>query len=167
MVPSGVHLGCNCLPRSEGCTSEGLDSNVNKNAQATELAQYSTFGAQVVAAGETTPVTPFGFQGNYADSTGLLYMFNRFYDPLSAQFLSVDPALASTQQPYSLDGSNSLNASDPLGNYTGCIGPNCGIGSGWIGMNGHLTCAANCGGSWRPGDGPEIDYAYQEQMQAY
>jgi RHS repeat-associated protein len=62
-----------------------------------------------------TNLTPFGFQGSYSDATGLTYLINRYYDPSTDQFLSIDPDVASTDQPYVFTNDNPLNAEDPLG----------------------------------------------------
>jgi len=40
---------------------------------------------------------------------------NRYYDPTTDQFLSVDPAVATTDQPYVFTNDNPLNSEDPLG----------------------------------------------------
>jgi hypothetical protein len=40
---------------------------------------------------------------------------DRYYDPGTDQFLSVDPAVATTGQPYAFTGDDPLNATDPLG----------------------------------------------------
>jgi hypothetical protein len=40
---------------------------------------------------------------------------DRYYDPATDQFLSVDPDVAQTGQPYAFTGDDPLNASDPLG----------------------------------------------------
>jgi RHS repeat-associated protein len=40
---------------------------------------------------------------------------NRYYDPSTGQFLSVDPDVASTGQTYSFAGDDPVNASDPSG----------------------------------------------------
>jgi RHS repeat-associated protein len=56
--------------------------------------------------------------------------FNRYYDPTTDQFLSVDPAVATTGQPYAYSGDDPVNESDPTGDFgihipgIGCIG-NC------------------------------------------
>ena len=47
---------------------------------------------------------------------------NRYYDPTTDQFLSVDPAVASTNQPYVFTNDNPLNATDPLGLKLKCQG---------------------------------------------
>ena len=68
----------------------------------TELAAYSLWGTQVIKSGSKS--TPFGFQGSYSDATGLIYLVDRYYDPGTDQFLSVDPLVAETGQPYAFNG---------------------------------------------------------------
>jgi RHS repeat-associated protein len=78
-----------------------------------ELALYSTYGVQTISSG--SKVTPFSYQGSYSDPTGLIYLINRYYDPTTNQFISIDPDVATTNQPYVYTGDNPLNATDPLG----------------------------------------------------
>jgi RHS repeat-associated protein len=78
-----------------------------------ELAAYSAYGVQTIQSG--SDVTPFGFQGSYTDPSGLIYLINRYYDPATDQFLSVDPLVIETGQPYAFTGDDPLNATDPLG----------------------------------------------------
>jgi RHS repeat-associated protein len=78
-----------------------------------ELATYSPYGVQAMSSG--TKVTPFGFQGSYTDSTGFIYLINRYYDPATDQFLSIDPDVDTTNQAYEFAGDEPLNYSDPLG----------------------------------------------------
>lgn len=40
---------------------------------------------------------------------------HRYYDPASYQFLSIDPRVGTTLQPYAFVGGDPLNATDPLG----------------------------------------------------
>jgi RHS repeat-associated protein len=48
-----------------------------------------------------TVATPLQFTGQYADvESGLLYLRARHYDPATAQFITVDPALELTRSPY-------------------------------------------------------------------
>jgi hypothetical protein len=47
--------------------------------------------------------------------TGLDYMRAREYDPTTEQFLSIDPAVDSTRQPYAYAGNNPLLSVDPTG----------------------------------------------------
>jgi hypothetical protein len=44
-------------------------------------------------------------------------VINRYYDPASYQFISVDPKVGMTLQPYTFVGGDPLNESDPLGLY--------------------------------------------------
>lgn len=62
-------------------------------------------------------VAPFGFQSSYTDSTGLIYLINRYYDSGTDQFISVDPKVATTDQPYAFTNDDPLNSADPLGLY--------------------------------------------------
>ena len=41
--------------------------------------------------------------------------FNRYYDPTTDQFISVDPAVATTGRPYAFVNDSPLNSTDPLG----------------------------------------------------
>src|ERR1700682_5920328 len=59
---------------------------------------------------------PFCYAGQYTDAeSGLIYLRARYYDPSTAQFISRDPAVAMTRQPYAYVGDNPLNATDPSG----------------------------------------------------
>ena len=42
-------------------------------------------------------------------------VINRYYDPTTDQFLSIDPVVAQTDQPYVFTNDDPLNAEDPLG----------------------------------------------------
>jgi len=46
-------------------------------------------------------------------------LVGRYYDPATGQFLTVDPNVAQTGQPYAYTGDDPLNATDPLGLF--CI----------------------------------------------
>jgi RHS repeat-associated protein len=59
--------------------------------------------------------TPFGFGGGYTDATGLIYLIARYYDPGSAQFVSVDPLVEETNQAYEYASGNPVNLIDPKG----------------------------------------------------
>jgi RHS repeat-associated protein len=73
----------------------------------------------------TASETPLLWAGQYHDSaTGLYYMRARWYDPATGQFLSVDPALAETGQPYAYAGDDPVNEGDP----SGLLPAGCGIG---------------------------------------
>ncbi len=91
----------------------GVQGDFSLSGSVNELAVYSVYGKQTIASGSS--VTPFGFQGSYTDSTGLIYLINRYYDPATDQFLSVDPEVAQTDQPYVFTNDDPLNDEDPLG----------------------------------------------------
>jgi RHS repeat-associated protein len=65
--------------------------------------------------GGLTATTPFGFAGGYTDPTGLIYLINRYYDPSTGQFLSVDPEVRKTLQPYAYTAGNPVSQTDPTG----------------------------------------------------
>jgi RHS repeat-associated protein len=56
------------------------------------------------------------FDGQYASTdTGLIYLRARTYDPATAQFLTVDPAVSLTGAPYNYAEDNPLNRGDATG----------------------------------------------------
>ena len=63
----------------------------------------------------TDMTTPFGYQGAYTDPTGFQYLINRYYDPSTGQFLSVDPLAALTGARYGYSADDPINFRDPLG----------------------------------------------------
>jgi RHS repeat-associated protein len=64
-----------------------------------------------------TGTSLMGFAGQYRMHTGnqLYYLRARTYDPVTAQFLSVDPMVGATEEPYGYAGDNPINAVDPMG----------------------------------------------------
>jgi RHS repeat-associated protein len=78
---------------------------------------YTPYGAVEEQSGEAK--TPLGFAGQYRnDSTGLIYLRKRVYDPVeTSQFLSVDPIVSNTGEPYSYAGDDPVNNGDPNGLY--------------------------------------------------
>jgi RHS repeat-associated protein len=94
---------------------------------------YSAYGTPTC---EGTATTPLGWDGQYTSSdTGLIYLRNRVYDPATAQFLTVDPAVALTREPYAYGGDNPVNRRDPDGlsaeglEGVPCYFPFCGPGA--------------------------------------
>ena len=74
---------------------------------------YSAYGTPTC---EGTATTPLGYDAQYTSSdTGLIYLRARVYDPATAQFLTVDPAVAVTREPYNYAGDNPVNRRDPDG----------------------------------------------------
>jgi RHS repeat-associated protein len=59
--------------------------------------------------------TRFGFGGGYLDTTGLVYLVNRYYDPTTGEFLSVDPDQSDTGTSYSYASDNPIDNTDQTG----------------------------------------------------
>lgn len=81
---------------------------------------YDEYGAkltQTPASGAVgTAQTRFGYAGEYLDPDTQLYNLRaRWYDPKTAAFLSVDPAVNLTGEKYSYGSGNPLSNTDPLG----------------------------------------------------
>jgi RHS repeat-associated protein len=76
--------------------------------------EYDPYGNRTNHTG--TADTAIGYSGNWADpTTGLVYLRARDYDPATAQFLTVDPLVDQTEQPYAYVADNPLNNSDQTG----------------------------------------------------
>ena len=75
---------------------------------------FDAYGNKTESTGTST--TPLGWDGQYTSSdTGLVYLRAREYDPSTAQFLSVDPAVSLTREPYVYAGDNPLSYRDRSG----------------------------------------------------
>ena len=92
---------------------QGVRLTFNSTGTITADASYDAYGN--VTSGGLSNVTPFGYAGGYTDPTGLIYLVNRYYDPSTGQFLSVDPLVSITDQPYQYVGGDPVNFTDPLG----------------------------------------------------
>lgn len=82
----------------------------------TQVASYTfdPYGKRLAVTG--TAATVLEYAGQYRDTeTGLYYMRARYYEATTAQFLSRDPIVASTRQPYSYSADNPLQFKDPSG----------------------------------------------------
>ena len=70
-------------------------------------------------------------------------LVHRYYDPTTAQFLSVDPAVLRTVEPYSFANADPANLSDPTGLCGACaLGEALTAGSGIAGSAAALPYAA-------------------------
>ncbi|MGC2375261.1 MAG: RHS repeat-associated core domain-containing protein [Solirubrobacteraceae bacterium] len=75
---------------------------------------YTPYGSVASSTGPAS--TPLLYAGQYRDSeSGLYYLRARYYDPVTGQFLTVDPAVATTKARYGYAGENPLNWTDPSG----------------------------------------------------
>ena len=88
---------------------------------------YTPYGVAVAAGSLTTPLQ---FSGQYSDAeSGLLFLRARYYDPASAQFLSVDPLVTTTRQAYVYAGDNPTTYTDLTGlSFWGALGAGLMIG---------------------------------------
>jgi RHS repeat-associated protein len=74
---------------------------------------FDAFGTVAAQAGVRSA---FGFTGNWSDpDTGLLYLRARDYDPATGQFLTVDPLVDQTRQPYAYTANSPASRTDPTG----------------------------------------------------
>jgi RHS repeat-associated protein len=84
----------------------------------TSTITYNAFGQRTGHTG--TVQTAIGYTGEWTDpSTGLVYLRARDYDPATGQFLTLDPAVDLTRQPYAYAGNNPVLSTDPSGLYPG------------------------------------------------
>lgn len=83
----------------------------------------AAFSAYGVPAARTGVESRFGFAGEYADRSGLIYLRARYYDPSTAQFITLDPLVDATRDAYGYADGNPLNRIDPSGT--------CAEGFGW------------------------------------
>jgi RHS repeat-associated protein len=75
---------------------------------------YDAYGNVIGKTGSAT--SPLGYGAQYTDNdTGLIYLRAREYDPAMGQFLTVDPDVTETQEPYGYAADNPVNESDPTG----------------------------------------------------
>lgn len=81
---------------------------------------YSSYGAVTRHTGATSLR---GYTGALTDPDGLIYLRARYYDPASSQFLTVDPLVNDTDEPYSYADDDPVNASDSTGECVGSIPP--------------------------------------------
>jgi RHS repeat-associated protein len=76
-------------------------------------ASYTATGAPTSTTGVTIPL---GFNGQYTDAeSGFIYLRARYYDPATAQFITVDPADEMTGMPYEYAADDPLDLSDASG----------------------------------------------------
>jgi len=87
---------------------------VSSNGSLAATTSYDAWGNPETVDG-LTAYTPFEYAGAYTDTTGLLYLVDRYYNPGIGQFLSLDPKISQTLSPYAYANDNPVNSSDPTG----------------------------------------------------
>jgi len=94
----------------QGSTRLLTNSEGNKETAYT----YNSYGSLERSTGTAT--TPLRDDGQYTNNdTGLIYLRARTYDPSVEQFLTIDPALEDTGEPYTYTKDNPLNLQDSTG----------------------------------------------------
>jgi RHS repeat-associated protein len=84
---------------------------------------YNPYGSLESTTGTAT--TPLRYDAQYTDTdTGLIYLRARTYQPETGQFLSIDPVLQITGEPYAYTKDNPEDHADPTG-QCGLDGPWC------------------------------------------
>ena len=84
--------------------------------KAVQAFSYTAYGTVTVKTGGSIPATPLLWAGGYRDAeSGLYYLYARYYDPATAQFLSGDPLAAVSQTAYAYAFASPLALVDPLG----------------------------------------------------
>jgi len=101
-----------------------LGSTIGLLNGAGELGATYSYTAYGVATAAGTLSTPLRYTGQYTDAeSGLVYLRARYYDPGTALFLTLDPKVNQTRQPYIYTGDNPLNYSDITGeSFWGSLG---------------------------------------------
>lgn len=115
------------------------------------MAGTFTYGAHGSLSGETgSATTVLGYAGQYTlGQSGLQYLRARFYDPATAQFLTRDPAVEVTGQPYDYADANPLKYDDPIGAFgipvigDACLDPEITVGCAIVG-GGSGRCWRHC-----------------------
>ena len=96
---------------------------VSLGGSLTATTSYDAWG-NPSSSGGLSSYSPFAYDGSYKDPTGLVYLINRYYEPTTGQFVSVDPSVSSTRTPYVFTDDNPVNAIDPTGKHESiCVIP--------------------------------------------
>jgi RHS repeat-associated protein len=146
------------------------------------VAATTTFDAYGNKLGSTGSATSaLGYDGQYTSSdTGLIYLRARVYDPATAQFISADPAVAFTWEPYSFAFNNPLRWGDwggldavalPLegSDAAACLTPETIGPCAVVGVGGYLAveAASSIVDAWAGEEaGNDEGHAFLEQRQA-
>lgn len=87
---------------------------VNSAGTLTASTGYDAWGNPETTGG-LSATTPFGYAGGYTDATGLSYLIGRYYDPQTGQFISLDPLVDQTEQPYAYTDGDPVTGTDSNG----------------------------------------------------
>ncbi|MEK7411770.1 MAG: RHS repeat-associated core domain-containing protein, partial [Planctomycetota bacterium] len=121
------------LGDTRGSTSLALQ----RGTTTTQTQWYDPYGKPRGTASITA--TDRGYIGQYEDTTtGLNYLNNRYHDPTLGVFLSVDPLVSVTGEPYIYASGNPTTLSDPTG-----LDPCPKSGCSWTDSGGRSPCPRN------------------------
>ncbi len=107
-----------------------------------------------------TATTNLEYDGQYVDpETGLEYLRARYYDPTTGEFLTSDPAVSQTHEPYQYAANAPATFADPTGAisfdvcFGGCVGYNgkdigFGVGTPSVKIGKTKTPSVDCLGYW-------------------
>ncbi len=109
-----VSLSTGAITYLTADTLGSVRGTVSTSGALTGTASYDAWGNPATSGGLTAS-TPFGYAGGYTDPDGLIYLLNRYYDPAAGAFISVDPAISQTYEPYLYAGDNPVSRTDPTG----------------------------------------------------
>jgi RHS repeat-associated protein len=145
-----------------GDTRGSTSLAVQRGTTTVETQWYDPYGKP---RGTTTiTATDRGYIGQYEDATtGLNYLNNRYHDPTTGVFLSVDPLVAITDEPYLYGSGNPTTLSDPTGLEAGCGWSAKGNSCSWKDSGGRSPCPRNdagaltCAPGYQNPDGTFID----------
>jgi uncharacterized protein RhaS with RHS repeats len=87
-------------------------------------------------------------------------MIDRYYDPATGQFLSIDPELGQAQQPYAYVGGDPVNETDPTGDMIPISGGGSSSSSSSTGGPGHKVTVA-------PGGTVALNFTSQHAVAVY
>ena len=127
LLDDGVHTyfygpGLTPIAQTDGTETEHLYTDnvgtvrtiADDTATSIAAVDFDAYGSRTMHTGALD--TQIGFTGAWTDvTTNLVYLRARDYDPVSGQFIQVDPAVDATREPYGYTGNNPLNATDPSG----------------------------------------------------
>ena len=89
---------------------------MNDSGNAAGHLNEAPWGTPSNAFGDGTGNTPLQYEDTYTDPwTGFVYDMARWYDPGTGQFMSTDPLVDQTLQPFAYAGDDPANGSDPTG----------------------------------------------------
>jgi RHS repeat-associated protein len=113
-----VNLSTGAITYLVGDSLGSVRGTVSASGTLTGTTAYDAWGNPQTTGGLIAS-TPFGFAGGYTDPTGLIYLINRYYDPATGQFISLDPQVSQSLAPYNYANGNPVSNTDPTGLRTG------------------------------------------------